>query len=592
MIIGTMSSMAMGVADFPIQTLKMLKIHPDADHRKASEQSTAPESGAPKSSEESRSRTRAISGVLHAHHHGSTDSGFGTEASRSRASSTTTLGEPQGEEAQPVSTSRTSSPDHNSRSTASKYDVSSALFGTTSHASSHSRSRASTRTRSPSPPPSSSSHAPGSSTKEAAKKAEFDIFSALETGHGVFRMASSLSKSPMEFTHALARGFHNAPKLYGDTIRPTPKITSFSSGLAAAGKELGYGFYDGITGLVTQPLEGARKEGAAGFLKGFGKGIGGVVLKPGAGIWGIPGYTSKGIYKELQKAFGPSVENYIIASRTAQGMAEVVASSEQERAEVVRRWKEMKPYIKRKEVPADKVKEKKEHLKAKKQEIKHNLKDKYGMKVGERGEEDSSMGDQGLERVDSGVISGDGEDDVDMQPLRNVGGSGQVHQQHHGDHDADAEVEEAIRRSVQESSHGNNSEDAMIERAIRASMRELDAERRRQGQAPVEDDDAGLHRAIQASMQMARQHEWSDEKGNPPAYERHDGGRAHEHGGYGHDDDDDDELQRALTESKGAHEPSQEQEEAARREEEVVLNYMMKQSLAEDEARRKRDARG
>ena len=31
MIIGTMSSMAMGVADFPIQTLKLLKIHPDAD---------------------------------------------------------------------------------------------------------------------------------------------------------------------------------------------------------------------------------------------------------------------------------------------------------------------------------------------------------------------------------------------------------------------------------------------------------------------------------------------------------------------------------------------------------------------------------
>lgn len=48
-------------------------------------------------------------------------------------------------------------------------------------------------------------------------------------------------------------------------------------------QEFGFGFYDGISGLVTQPLEGAKKEGVAGLIKGFGKGIGGVVLKPGAG---------------------------------------------------------------------------------------------------------------------------------------------------------------------------------------------------------------------------------------------------------------------------------------------------------------------
>ena len=41
--------------------------------------------------------------------------------------------------------------------------------------------------------------------------------------------------------------------------------------------------YDGISGLVTQPLEGAKKEGLVGLIKGFGKGIGGVVLKPQAG---------------------------------------------------------------------------------------------------------------------------------------------------------------------------------------------------------------------------------------------------------------------------------------------------------------------
>ena len=49
-------------------------------------------------------------------------------------------------------------------------------------------------------------------------------------------------------------------------------------------QEFGFGFYDGISGLVTQPLEGAKKAGLPGLIKGFGKGLGGVVLKPGAGM--------------------------------------------------------------------------------------------------------------------------------------------------------------------------------------------------------------------------------------------------------------------------------------------------------------------
>lgn len=36
--------------------------------------------------------------------------------------------------------------------------------------------------------------------------------------------------------------------------------------------------------MITQPLRGAEKEGAAGLLKGIGKGMAGLVLKPGAGM--------------------------------------------------------------------------------------------------------------------------------------------------------------------------------------------------------------------------------------------------------------------------------------------------------------------
>lgn len=50
-------------------------------------------------------------------------------------------------------------------------------------------------------------------------------------------------------------------------------------------QEFGYGLYDGVTGLFTQPISGAKQEGVAGLFKGFGKGIGGFFLKPGAGMW-------------------------------------------------------------------------------------------------------------------------------------------------------------------------------------------------------------------------------------------------------------------------------------------------------------------
>lgn len=44
-------------------------------------------------------------------------------------------------------------------------------------------------------------------------------------------------KSPMDFTLGVARGFHNAPKLYGDeSVRQTEKITDLQTGLKAAGK--------------------------------------------------------------------------------------------------------------------------------------------------------------------------------------------------------------------------------------------------------------------------------------------------------------------------------------------------------------------
>ena len=60
---------------------------------------------------------------------------------------------------------------------------------------------------------------------------------AIGTGKGVGRIVGAGLKSPMDFTLGLAKGFHNAPRLYGDeSVRPVEKITGLQSGLKAASK--------------------------------------------------------------------------------------------------------------------------------------------------------------------------------------------------------------------------------------------------------------------------------------------------------------------------------------------------------------------
>lgn len=111
------------------------------------------------------------------------------------------------------------------------------------------------------------------------------VYKAVELGdQGISNVAITLMRPPMDLILALARGCHNAPKQYGDdTVRPLDDVNDFKSGVATAGKEFGLGWYDGITGLVTQPYRGVAKHGAKGFLAGIYKGASGLILKPSAG---------------------------------------------------------------------------------------------------------------------------------------------------------------------------------------------------------------------------------------------------------------------------------------------------------------------
>ena len=127
----------------------------------------------------------------------------------------------------------------------------------------------------------------------------------------------------MDVSLAVAQGFHNAPRLYGDEVRRPTRITGFHSGMRAAGKELALGFYDGISGVVTQPYRGFRDGGFTGALKGAGRGVGGIFFKTQAGLAATVGFPLKGVHREIRKGRDRRVLEHIMAERRRQGDREL-----------------------------------------------------------------------------------------------------------------------------------------------------------------------------------------------------------------------------------------------------------------------------
>jgi len=177
---------------------------------------------------------------------------------------------------------------------------------------------------------------------------------AAETGHGLAKTGGALVKgeclhyinqpipilttalAPMDISVAIAQGFHNAPRLYGDkTVRRPTRITGIKSGLKAAGEAFGYGIYDGWTGLVKHPYHGAKEGGALGFAKGMGRGVGGWVLKDLAAPFGLFGYTLKGIQKQLTRGRQPTA--FIEHARIVQGEQDIRELSAEEKEEATER---------------------------------------------------------------------------------------------------------------------------------------------------------------------------------------------------------------------------------------------------------------
>lgn len=192
----------------------------------------------------------------------------------------------------------------------------------------------------------------------------------------------------------------------------------------------------------------------------------------------------------------------------------------------------------------------------------------------------------------------------------------------------DDEFERAIQASIRETSSGNAEEDAKVEQAMRASLQHMQTSGRplpgtepAPSQAPLDDlqitdeeyqeligkaiqqsmalqaagvrpdhvaesDDEHLRKAIEESRAPQPQSGHDDDEALRKAIEESRALQAHAPGRVGEDMDK--ELRKAIEESRTAHAAEKQRDSAAKTEEEIVMEYVKRQSLAEEELRRRK----
>lgn len=322
----------------------------------------------------------------------------------------------------------------------------------------------------------------------------------------------------------------------------------------------------------------------------------------------------QGAYMALRNRFAKSVENYISTSRVLQGGDEYDAATPEERADIVARW----------------------------EGIKFDLKNFYALKLKE-----AKDGKDRESRLFARSESPAPEPHPDIAPLLSprsgsesmgrFGADGKrakgrdLWKRSHVDVKVptaeghpDEELERAIQTSVRETSRGDAEDDARVEMAIRASVNQLQADGgplapgadTQAGGSSVEESSAAprevdltitdkeyqelIERAIQQSTagigsnpddeEFQRALERSRTEVAAPEEQDAELRRAIEESRAAPPlpprEGEEDELRRAIEASERMGREEADRERVARSEEEIVLEYVMKQSLREEEYRR------
>ena len=124
-----------------------------------------------------------------------------------------------------------------------------------------------------------------------------------------------MTKTLLDVPLACADGLRNIPTLYNQPVRDHGQVSDLKSGSIKGIKNFAYGLWDGNVGLVTEPWNGARKEGVKGFMKGVGKGTSGFLTHNGAAVLGIWAYPVQGAYKSLRGVTYAGTQGEILKAR-------------------------------------------------------------------------------------------------------------------------------------------------------------------------------------------------------------------------------------------------------------------------------------
>ncbi|EIW85621.1 glycosyltransferase family 1 protein [Coniophora puteana RWD-64-598 SS2] len=159
---------------------------------------------------------------------------------------------------------------------------------------------------------------------------------------GIVKTTKAIPAGVMDIILSIHEGLHNAPKLYGSDVRKKGDVSDFSSGLKEAGKGFFYGYYDGITGLVREPVQGAKKEGFLGAIKGSARSFVNVNMRPAAGAIGLVANPAQGAWKSLRKMWHSDARQPQRETRVYEGQQAVGGAAPGERERVVRAFEGMK----------------------------------------------------------------------------------------------------------------------------------------------------------------------------------------------------------------------------------------------------------
>ncbi|KAF8748483.1 Glycosyltransferase family 1 protein [Rhizoctonia solani] len=149
---------------------------------------------------------------------------------------------------------------------------------------------------------------------------------------GVIKLVRAAPEGVRGILEGLHHGMNNAPKIYGGSVRDPGKVTGFRSGIRE-GRKCRYGFYDGLTDIVREPVDGFKKHGVIGGAGGLIIGLTNAVVKPTAGVIGLLSQPVEGTIQSVRSSMAkPAKERH--ATRYAQGVGAFKSSSEAEREAV------------------------------------------------------------------------------------------------------------------------------------------------------------------------------------------------------------------------------------------------------------------